>query len=81
MSAKKWPAAGNHRLFRRFPSCAAAFRPILHCRIDAATWKKDWNMNTKKYSVVYLGKISKETKAPTFRGSPELGNPIYAYSA
>lgn len=37
-------------------------------------------MDTKKPSLlVYLGKISKETKAPGGRGAPELSNPIYAY--
>ena len=37
-------------------------------------------MDTNNRSVlVYLGRISKETKAPAMFGSPELGNPIYAY--
>lgn len=54
--------------------------PILGCRKDAATWKKDCHMDTNNRSVlVYLGRVSKETKAPAMFGSPELGNPIYAY--
>lgn len=37
-------------------------------------------MNTKKPSLlVYLGKISKETKAPGGKGAPELSNPIFGY--
>ncbi|TCM00761.1 hypothetical protein C8J41_1213 [Sphingomonas sp. PP-CC-3G-468] len=37
-------------------------------------------MDTKKPTLlVYLGKVSKETKAPAMFGSPEIGNLIYAY--
>ncbi|MDQ0839263.1 hypothetical protein QFZ54_003047 [Sphingomonas faeni] len=37
-------------------------------------------MDTKKRPLlVYLGKVSKETKAVVIMGLPELGNPILGY--